>query len=182
MKEAPLHQPSDPQACQHKRRSCPNSMTGELMIGGADDLDTWWNKPMVRLVSPVVSWGFWGKNSKWHKLNPKGSMGLVYLPTFTIKINQELVYIYHTWILWEWLFSWGYSPGSTISDIWDDPPSSWLPRIWASYFPECLGRSMGIPAWRIIPISKWLVTPIYKPFGPFVRGTTLLRGLTNQGY
>ena len=48
---------------------------------------------MVRLVSPVVSWGFWGKNSKWHKLNPKGSMGLVYLPTFTIKINQKLVYI-----------------------------------------------------------------------------------------
>ena len=33
-------------------------------------------------------------------------------------------------------------------------------------------------AWRIIPLSKWLVTPIYKPFRPFVRGTTLLRGLT----
>ena len=24
--------------------------------------------------------------------------------------------------------------------------------------------------------------PIYKPFRPFVRGTTLLRGLTNHGY
>ena len=34
------------------------------------------------------------------------------------------------------------------------------------------------PAWRIIPVSKWLVTPIYKPFRPFVRGITLLRGLT----
>ena len=33
--------------------------------------------------------------------------------------------------------------------------------------------------WRII---KWLVTTIYKPFRPFVRGTTLLRGLTNHGY
>ena len=36
--------------------------------------------------------------------------------------------------------------------------------------------------WRIIPLSKWLVTPIYKPFRPFGRGTTLLKGLTNHGY
>ncbi len=26
--------------------------------------------------------------------------------------------------------------------------------------------------WRIIPVSKWLVTPIYKPFRPLVRGPT----------
>ena len=26
--------------------------------------------------------------------------------------------------------------------------------------------------WRIIPVSKWLVTPIYEPFRPFRRGTT----------
>ena len=32
--------------------------------------------------------------------------------------------------------------------------------------------------WRIIPVSKWLVTPIYKPFRPFGRETTLL--LTTQ--
>ena len=25
--------------------------------------------------------------------------------------------------------------------------------------------------WRIIPVSKWLVTPIYKPFSLFGRGT-----------
>ena len=30
--------------------------------------------------------------------------------------------------------------------------------------------------WRIIPVSKWSVTPIYKPFRPFGWGTTLLRG------
>ena len=36
--------------------------------------------------------------------------------------------------------------------------------------------------WKIIPLSKWLVTTIYKPFRPFGRGTTLLRGLTNHGY
>ena len=31
--------------------------------------------------------------------------------------------------------------------------------------------------WRIIPVSKWLITTIYKPFKPFGRGpTTLLRG------
>ena len=35
--------------------------------------------------------------------------------------------------------------------------------------------------WRIIPHSKWLVTPMYKPFRPFARGTTLLRGLTHHG-
>ena len=31
--------------------------------------------------------------------------------------------------------------------------------------------------WMIIPVSKWLVTPIYKPFKPFGRGRTLLRDL-----
>ena len=36
--------------------------------------------------------------------------------------------------------------------------------------------------WRIIPVSKWLVTTIYKPFRPFGRGLTLLGGLTNHGY
>ena len=35
--------------------------------------------------------------------------------------------------------------------------------------------------WRIIPFSKWLVTPIYKPFRPFVRGITPVRGLINHG-
>ena len=34
----------------------------------------------------------------------------------------------------------------------------------------------------IIPASKYLVTPIYKPFRSFGRGTTLLTGLTNHGY
>ena len=34
----------------------------------------------------------------------------------------------------------------------------------------------------IIPVSKWLVTPIYKPFRPFIRGITPVRGLTNHGY
>ena len=33
--------------------------------------------------------------------------------------------------------------------------------------------------WRmIIPVSKWLVTKIYKPFWPFRRGTTPVRGLS----
>ena len=36
--------------------------------------------------------------------------------------------------------------------------------------------------WRIIPVSKWLVTPIYKPFRPFIRGITPFRELTNHGY
>ena len=30
-----------------------------------------------------------------------GSMGLVYSPTFTIKINHSCREIYHTWILWD---------------------------------------------------------------------------------
>ena len=36
--------------------------------------------------------------------------------------------------------------------------------------------------WRIIPVTKWLVTPVYNPFRSFGRGTTLLMGLTNRGY
>ena len=31
-------------------------------------------------------------------------------------------------------------------------------------------------------MSKWFVTPISKPFRPFGRGTSLLRGLTKHGY
>ena len=36
--------------------------------------------------------------------------------------------------------------------------------------------------WRIIPVSKWSVTPIHKPFSRFGRGITLHRELTNHGY
>ena len=35
---------------------------------------------------------------------------------------------------------------------------------------------------KIIPVSKWLVTPIYKPFRPLIEGITKFRGLTNHGY
>ena len=38
------------------------------------------------------------------------------------------------------------------------------------------------PTWRIIPVSKYLVTPIYKPLRPFGRGRTPVRGLTNHDY
>ena len=36
--------------------------------------------------------------------------------------------------------------------------------------------------WRIIPVSKWLVTPMYKPFSPFGKGITSARGRINHGY
>ena len=46
--------------------------------------------------------------------------------------------------------------------------------------------SKAMPTWRIIPVSEGLVTPnykgIYKPFRPFGRGITPVRGLTNHGY
>ena len=41
---------------------------------------------------------------------------------------------------------------------------------------------IGTYTWRLVPVSKWLVTTIYKPFGPFGRGTNLHRGLNNHGY
>ena len=44
---------------------------------------------------------------------------------------------------------------------------------WSDY----TGISFGEDTWRITPVSKWLVTPIYKPWG-----TTPVRGLTNHGY
>ena len=37
---------------------------------------------------------------------------------------------------------------------------------------------MAIRAWRITPVSKWLVTSIYKPFRPCGRGTAPVSGLT----
>ena len=41
-----------------------------------------------------------------------------------------------------------------------------------------LNGNLVATTWRIIPVSKQLVTSIYKPFRPFVRGTTPFRGLT----
>ena len=46
------------------------------------------------------------------------------------------------------------------------------------------GPPLRIPwlvTWRIIPLSKSLVTPIYKPFSPFGRAITLHRELTDHG-
>ena len=51
---------------------------------------------------------------------------------------------------------------------------------WGEGWMNGWNRMLG--TWRIIPFSKWLVTPIHKPFRPFGRGTTLLGGLTNHGY
>ena len=39
------------------------------------------------------------------------------------------------------------------------------------------GKFGGSPS-KVPHNAQWLVTPIYKPFRPFGRGTTLLRGLT----
>ena len=36
--------------------------------------------------------------------------------------------------------------------------------------------------WRIIPISTWLVTPIYRPVRAFIRETIPLRGFINHGF
>ena len=42
---------------------------------------------------------------------------------------------------------------------------------------SCGHSAMQNTTWRIIPVSKYLVTPIYKPFRPFGRGpTTPVRG------
>ena len=63
-----------------------------------------------------------------------------------------------------WLFarwSCGFLPIATVTDL----------HTW-----------QVMAAWRIIPVSKWLVTPIYKPFSPFGRGTTLLRGTYHSYY
>ncbi len=50
----------------------------------------------------------------------------------------------------------------------DTPEAHWLGGVAGSFSP-----------WKtsIIPVSKWLVTPIYKPFRPFIRGTTPLGDL-----
>ncbi len=68
------------------------------------------------------------------------------------------------------------STSSTVLDF-DGPPGFWQKTL-----PETKRIYTSSHTWRIIPLSKWLVTPIYKPFRPFVSGTTLLRGLTNHGY
>ena len=58
----------------------------------------------------------------------------------------------------------------------------WSPKVetytFFRIFPDVFGRPWNTHL-GIIPVSKWLVTPPpYKPFSPFGRGITLLRGLT----
>ena len=80
-----------------------------------------------------------------------------------------------------YLDSWNQNWGKQKSWTGDHTHSRvfWV-TMWDNFSPSSTWR-------RIIPISKWLVTTIYKPFRPFRpfgRGTTLtlLRGLTNHGY
>ena len=44
-------------------------------------------------------------------------------------------------------------------------------------FPSKESLDHGSPTWRAIPVSKYLVTTIYKPFRPFTIRPTLLRDL-----
>ena len=69
----------------------------------------------------------------------------------------------------------------------DDLPSK-IPGVPKEKFPENMIQKVPFfrspvsknikkkspPTWRIIPVSKWLVTPIYKPFRLFGRGPTIL--------
>ena len=57
-----------------------------------------------------------------------------------------------------------------------------FPRVVWNFCEKLEINSTGFSTWRIIPVSRWLVTPIYKPFRPFIRGITPFRGLTNHGY
>ena len=70
--------------------------------------------------------------------------------------------------------------GRPFPPIFGDPSGGITTgRCWELDFWGCWA---WCATWRIIPVSKWLVTPIYKPFRPFGMGITLLRGLTNHGY
>ncbi len=82
---------------------------------------------------------------------------------------------------------WVPRPGRNVASCYKRVPCN----AWTPYKESCLKDWWGWfsidswpPSlcwkrftWRIIPASKWLVTPMYKPFRPFGRGTTLLRGL-----
>ena len=57
-----------------------------------------------------------------------------------------------------------------------------LETLWIASANRKTIRRHSEDTWRIIPVSKWLVTPIYKPFRPFIRGIPPFRGLTNHGY
>ena len=72
---------------------------------------------------------------------------------------------------------WCESPESSIGDF------VWVYSRWVCFFKGGVLRISALPCtWRIMPVSnKWLVTPLYKPFRPFGRGTSRLSGLTNHG-
>ena len=59
---------------------------------------------------------------------------------------------------------------------WEPPTNRKFWRKWSE--PNLQGIMFQGCTWRIIPVGKCLVTPVYKQFIPFERGTTLLRGLT----
>ena len=65
---------------------------------------------------------------------------------------------------------------SKICDYDNNLTSSMTINAWRFF------ATLWSSSWRIIPVGKWLVTLIYKPFRPFGRETTPLRGLANFGY
>ena len=76
---------------------------------------------------------------------------------------------------WVDMFRWNLQLHLVLCDNvgWSDSFTGWSSASrWA----------LEPPTWRIIPVSKWLATPIYMPFRPFGRGITPVRGLTNHGY
>ena len=68
--------------------------------------------------------------------------------------------------IWLIFFSWVVQP-PTRDLLW---VKAWNPEttsFFSSFFSGCFNT------WRIIPVSKWSIAPIYKPQKrPFARGTT----------
>ena len=79
-----------------------------------------------------------------------------------------------------WLGNDGVSHRFQVIGDWG--PAAFL--FWGPAYVQglCSFREAKKFTWRIIPFSKWLVTPIYQPFRPFGMGITPFRGLTNHGY
>ena len=102
---------------------------------------------------------------------------LVIIPYFLGEVAVRVPLRFPWFSMWKMISLTPTVPPSTQSmgspDI--DPKSATLSPCKTR---SAVRKQQHVHTWRIIPVSKWLVTPIYKPFRLFIRGINPYRELT----
>ena len=129
-----------------------------------------WKYPEVSSLKEPVFSCTWSSNKNWWPESSKN-----YSLSLSIYICNMYICIYiYTYAPLKINMEPKKSP-KALKNIESSEPSSFFHHDGLAS--RAVDFFFRVHTWRIIPVSKWLVTPIYKPFRPFGRGPTPVRGL-----